>query len=142
MIRVTSDPVDAPDELREFLCIAGEGAVASFVGTVRGTGGVETLTLDHYAGFTEKEIAAFVDRLIEEHRLTAATVVHRYGVMQPGETILFAATASPHRRAALDSLDTLMDMLKTGAPFWKRELRDGAEHWLEPPLASAKEDFA
>jgi molybdopterin synthase catalytic subunit len=142
MIRVTSDPVDAPYELREFLLAAGEGAVANFIGTVRGSGGVEALTLDHYPGFAEKEIAAFVDHLVEEHQLTAATVVHRYGAMQPGETILFAATAAPHRRAALDALDALIDKLKTDAPFWKRELRDGAEHWLEPPLPSAKGDFA
>jgi molybdopterin synthase catalytic subunit len=135
MIRITSEPFDAGDELRAFLEVAGEGAVASFVGIVRGDG-VDALTLDHYPGFTEKQVAALVDRLIERHRLAAALLVHRFGTMEPGETIMFAATAAPHRRAALDALDELIGQLKTDAPFWKKERRGEAEHWLEPPQAT------
>ena len=133
MIRVVGEPFDAADALRDFMQAAGEGAIASFVGTVRGDDGVERLTLDHYPGFTEAQIAALVDALVDNHRLTAAAVIHRFGPMQPGETILFAATAAPHRRAALDALDILVEQLKTKAPFWKKEHRDGTEHWLEPP---------
>lgn len=133
MILVTSDPVDASEALRIFMQSANEGAAASFVGTVRGNGGVELLTLDHYPGFTEKEIAAIVAALIERHGLTAATVIHRYGPMRPGETILFAATAAPRRRAALDALDDLVERLKTDAPFWKNERRNGTDHWLDAP---------
>lgn len=142
MIRITGDPVDGPAELRRFLGAAGEGAVATFIGTVRGTGGVEALTLDHYAGFTEKQIAALVDRLAADFGLSAATVVHRHGAMRPGDTILFAGTAAPHRREALDALNRLVDELKTHAPFWKKELRDGAEHWLEPPSIPPPEKCA
>lgn len=133
MIRILSEPFDAGDELRAFMALAGEGAVASFVGTVRGDDGVEALTLDHYPGFTEKQIGALVDATVDRHRLASAMVVHRFGSMKPGETILFAATAAPHRRAALDALEELVEQLKTEAPFWKKERRDGAEHWLEPP---------
>ena len=133
MIRIQSAPLDPADELRAFMASAGEGAVANFIGTVRGDGGVEVLTLDHYPGFTEKQIAALIDAVVDRHRLASATVVHRFGSMKPGETILFAATAAPRRRAALDALDELVEQLKTDAPFWKKELRDGAEHWLEPP---------
>jgi molybdopterin synthase catalytic subunit len=133
MIRVTSEPFDAANELRTFLATAGEGAVASFVGIVRGAGGVEALTLDHYPGFTEKQIEALVESLIDRHQLVSATVVHRFGSMKPGETIVFAATAAPRRRAALDALEELVEQLKTEAPFWKKELRGGEEHWLEPP---------
>ena len=142
MIRITSAPLDASAELRRFIRAAGEGAVASFIGTVRSEGGVEMLTLDHYSGFTEKQIATLVDRLIAKHDLAAAAVVHRYGAMKPGETILFAATAAPRRRAALEALDSLVEQLKTDAPFWKKELRDGTEHWLEPPPAAAKKSRA
>jgi molybdopterin synthase catalytic subunit len=136
MIRVVGEAFDAPEALREFMCRAGEGAIASFVGTVRGSDGVEMLTLDHYPGFTEKRIAALVEALVDRHRLTAATVIHRFGPMQPGETILFAATASPRRRSALDALEELIGQLKTEAPFWKKERRGDAEHWLDPPPPS------
>jgi molybdopterin synthase catalytic subunit len=142
MIRITGEPVDGPAELREFLLAAGEGAVASFIGTVRGKGGVETLTLDHYPGFTQKQVGALVDRLVVDFQLTAAAVVHRHGAMRPGDTILFAATAAAHRRAALDALDQLVDQLKIHAPFWKKELRAGTEHWLDPPPMSPPENRA
>jgi molybdopterin synthase catalytic subunit len=132
MIRVTGEPFDPAEALRDFLLGGSEGAVASFVGTVRGDG-VETLSLDHYPGFTEKQIAGIVDDVIRRHQLSSAAVVHRFGSMQPGEVIMFAATTAPRRRAALDALDELMDRLKTDAPFWKKERREGVEHWLEPP---------
>ena len=131
MIRVLEAPFDPAEALASFIAGAGEGAVMSFVGIVRGAGGVETLTLDHYPGFTEAEITRLVDALIIRHRLSAASVIHRYGKMRPGEPIMFAATAAPHRRAAMRALDELIDRLKTEAPFWKKERRDGSDHWLE-----------
>lgn len=139
MIRVSAEPVDSADALRDFIQEAGEGAIASFVGTVRGTGGVETLTIDHYPGFTEKQLAVLVDQLVARHSLAAATVIHRVGPMQPGETILFAATAAPHRRAALDALNTLIERLKTDAPLWKKESRGGVECWIEPARSTNAE---
>ncbi|MEO6255431.1 MAG: molybdenum cofactor biosynthesis protein MoaE [Sphingomicrobium sp.] len=131
MIRVFEAPFDPAEALATFIAGAGEGAVVSFVGIVRGEGGVETLTLDHYPGFTEAEIMRVVGALIARHGLSAATVIHRYGTMRPGEPIMFAATAAPHRRAAMRALDELIDRLKTGAPFWKKERRAGSDHWLE-----------
>jgi molybdopterin synthase catalytic subunit len=131
MIRVLEAPFDPAEELATFIVDAGEGAIASFVGIVRSEGGVETLTLDYYPGFTEAEIARVVDTLIAKHGLSAATVIHRYGTMQPGEPIMFAATAAPHRRAAMLALDELIDRLKTEAPFWKKERRRGSDRWLE-----------
>ena len=131
MIRVLEEPFDPAEALATFIAGAGEGAIASFVGIVRGDGGVETLTLDHYPGFTEAGIARVVDELIARHGLAAATVIHRYGTMQPGEPIMFAATAALHRRAAMLALDELIDRLKTEAPFWKKERRGGRDHWLE-----------
>ena len=135
MIHVLEAPFDPAEALATFMAGAGEGAIVSFVGIVRGEGGVETLTLDHYPGFTETEIARVVDALIAKHGLSAATVIHRFGAMLPGEPIMFAATAAPHRRAAMHALDELVDRLKTEAPFWKKEHRGGTERWLEASAA-------
>ena len=131
MIRVLEAPFDPAEALATFMAGAGEGAIASFVGIVRGDGGVEALTLEHYPGFTEAEIARVVDDVIARHGLAAATVIHRYGTMQPREPIMFAATAALHRRAAMLALDELIDRLKTEAPFWKKERRGGSDRWLE-----------
>ena len=83
MIRITSEPFDAADELRAFMETAGEGAVASFIGIVRGVDGIEALILDHYPGFTEKQVAALVDRLVDRHRLAAAMLTEARNDAEP-----------------------------------------------------------
>lgn len=139
MIIVQSEPFDPGAALSRFMEAAGEGAVASFVGVVRG-GSVDRLELDHYPGFTEAELGRIAADVAETHGLTAITVLHRHGPMVPGERIMFAATAAPHRRAALDALDALMDRLKHEAPFWKKESCNGRDRWLEPPAAGGHRD--
>ncbi|MBL4641036.1 MAG: molybdenum cofactor biosynthesis protein MoaE [Verrucomicrobiales bacterium] len=133
MIRVQAEPFDPGEELTEFLKAAGEGAAASFVGIVRGDGDLTRLTLDHYPGFTEQELKLITSDISDAHDLTALTLIHRYGPMAPGEPIMFAATSAPHRRAALDALDALMERLKHDAPFWKKESGPAGDRWLEPP---------
>ena len=59
-------------------------------------------------------------------------VQHRVGEMKAGDTIVFVATASAHRRAAFEAADFLMDYLKTKAVFWKREKTDLGDAWIEP----------
>ncbi|WP_343342815.1 molybdenum cofactor biosynthesis protein MoaE [Sphingomicrobium sp. XHP0239] len=131
-VTVQATSFDPGEALAAFLPRAGEGAVASFVGTVRGDG-IDMLTLDHYPGFTERALQTIASEIRETFALTAVQIIHRYGTMTPAQPIMFAATAAPHRRAALDALDTLMERLKHDAPFWKRETGPDGDRWLEPP---------
>ena len=55
----------------------------------------------------------------------------RLAALKPGERIVLVAVASSHRGAAFAACEFLMDYLKTRAPFWKREDRDGETHWVE-----------
>ena len=110
---------------------AGAGAVATFTGIVRGDDGVETLELEHYPGATEAALRAVAEEAVRRWSLTGATIVHRVGVMRPGDRIVFVAAAAPHRAAALDACAYLIDRLKTGAPFWKRESRGGEASWVD-----------
>jgi molybdopterin synthase catalytic subunit len=55
--------------------------------------------------------------------VTAVTVIHRHGRIAPGGRIVLVVTASPHRTAAFQAAEFLMDFLKTRAPFWKKEHR-------------------
>src|SRR3546814_6799395 len=75
------------------------------------------------------EIAADARRRFE---VSDIAVVHRCGEVSPGEPIVFAATAAPHRRSAFLAADYLMDRLKTDAAFWKREDRVDGSRWIEP----------
>jgi molybdopterin synthase catalytic subunit len=114
----------------------GAGAVASFIGLVRGEGGLEAMTLDHYPGMTEREIAAHIARARARWPLLGVRVVHRVGRLLPGARIVFVGVASRHRQAAFDAAQFLMDYLKTRAPFWKWEERAGlAARWVEARAA-------
>jgi molybdopterin synthase catalytic subunit len=109
----------------------GGGAVASFVGLVRGDDGIETLTLEHYPGMTEAALRRLADEAVARWSLLGATIIHRVGPLRQGERIVLVATCAPHRRDALDACAYLIDRLKTDAPFWKRETRAGEDRWVE-----------
>lgn len=112
---------------------AGAGAVVSFLGQVRSEdGAVAALTLEHYPGLTENEIGKIAARAAARWKVSAITIRHRTGAMAPGEPIVFVAAAAPHRRAAFEAADYLMDYLKSAAPFWKRETRGDRSVWIEP----------
>jgi molybdopterin synthase catalytic subunit len=58
-------------------------------------------------------------------------VIHRYGELRPGEPIVQVMTLAPHRHAAFEAAEFLMDYLKTDAPFWKKEAGPNGTRWVE-----------
>ena len=122
----------------------GVGAVASFIGTVRdrnggGAGEVSEMELEHYPGMTQKAIEAMIDEALGRFDMRAARVVHRVGLLQPGEQIVLVAVSSAHRGQAFQACEFLMDYLKTQAPFWKKERTPAGERWVD---ARASDDAA
>jgi len=109
------------------------GAVVTFTGICRdheadpgeGCHGVTALTLEHYPGMAEEEIARHVDEAKRRWPLLGVTVIHRYGRLVPGDNIVLVVTAAAHREPAFAAAEFLMDYLKTRAPFWKQEERAG-----------------
>lgn len=136
-IRVGEADFDPAAELAVLEALGG-GAVASFTGIVRGEGGLASLRLDHYPAMTDAQIGRIVAEARARWPLLGVRVIHRVGLLRPGERIVFVGTASSHRAAALESCAFLIDWLKTAAPFWKQEsLVDGARRWVE---ARAEDD--
>ena len=133
MIRivVTPEAIDIAAEMALAEAAAGTGAVATFTGLVRADDGVGTLELEHYPGATEAALYRVAAGAAERWALGGATIVHRVGPMTPGTRIVFVAASSAHRAAALEACAYLIDRLKTDAPFWKRETRDGEARWVE-----------
>ena len=110
------------------------GAVVSFSGICRGSEGGESiaaLTLEHYPGMAEAEIARHADTAMSRWPLTGVSIIHRVGRITPGENIMLVLTASQHRQAAFAAAEFLMDYLKANAPFWKREENAGGTSWVE-----------
>jgi molybdopterin synthase catalytic subunit len=109
------------------------GAVVTFAGICRdheGGRGVSAMTLEHYPGMAEEEIASHVAEAERRWPLMGVTVIHRFGRMQPGDNIVLVVTASAHRQAAFEAASFLMDYLKTRAPFWKLEERPDGTDWV------------
>ena len=134
MIRVSlqAEPFDAGAELAQ-LDVLGGGGVASFTGIVRGDDGLVELLLEHHPLMTLGMMEALAAEAAERWALLGLTIIHRHGSLGPGAPIVFVATAARHRAAALEACASLIDRLKTEAPFWKREtFDDGRQSWVEP----------
>lgn len=130
-VRIQTEAFEAGAEI-DRLGGAGIGAIATFIGIVRGDGGLTSLTLDHYPAMTERALRGLAEEATERWALDAVAIVHRVGSMMPGERIVFVGTSSAHRAAALDACAFLIDALKTRAPFWKHEaFDDGRTGWVE-----------
>ena len=142
-VRITEHPFDPAAEAAELSRGRTDiGAVVAFSGICRDSedgGKIASLTLEHYPGMAEAEIGRHVEEAESRWPLMGVRVVHRVGRIEPGETIVFVACASKHRRAAFEAAEFLMDFLKTRAPFWKKvEAADGTS-WVE---AQEKDDDA
>jgi molybdopterin synthase catalytic subunit len=109
------------------------GAVATFTGICRdsdGGTGVAAMTLEHYPGMAEAEIARHVEDAQSRWPLLGVTVIHRFGRLVPGENIMMVAVAAAHREPAFAAAEFLMDYLKTRAPFWKKEEYAEGAQWV------------
>ena len=114
------------------------GAVVTFVGTVRDLNegdAVATLELEHYPGMTERSLEAIVDEARSRFDIRGVRVIHRVGVLAPGDPIVLVAVTSAHRGEAIDACRIVMDYLKTRAPFWKKERTPAGERWVEARAA-------
>jgi molybdopterin synthase catalytic subunit len=143
MIRVQQEDFDTGAEIARLSQGKHEiGGVVSFVGLVRDMAGgkqIGAMTLEHYPGMTEKQLAEIEAEANRRWPLAASLIVHRYGRLEPGAQIVLVVTASAHREAAFEACHFLIDWLKTKAPFWKLEDTDKGEQWV---AADTRDDKA
>ena len=133
-VRIQQAAFDPGAESNAFLAAAGgAGAAVTFTGLVRSLQGdpVAALTLECYVALAEAQIGGIVAEAVARFGLVGATVIHRYGTLAPGEPIVQVMTLAPHRQAAFEGAEFLMDFLKTDAPFWKKEATAAGERWVD-----------
>jgi molybdopterin synthase catalytic subunit len=135
-VRVQHEDFDVGAEVKALTAGRTDiGAVVTFTGIVRSSNDgqpLQAMSLEHYPGMTESELARVEAEAGKRWPLQASLIVHRVGTLQPGDNIVLVMTASAHRQAAFDAANFLMDYLKTRAPFWKKEIAaDGAARWVE-----------
>lgn len=138
MIRVQKEGFDPWNELAAYSAAQGIGgrfgATAVFIGNLRDFNQgqrVTAMTLEHYPGMTE----AYLEKISNEARvrweLIDTFIIHRYGPLALGDSIVLVAVWSAHRDAAFAACRYLIDELKTRAPFWKHEITPQGDRWVE-----------
>jgi MoaE-MoaD fusion protein len=126
--------VDRPLALAEVVALVASparGAVVTFTGTVReSTRGKRVLRLEYeaYREMAERTLAAIGSAVASEHGVEVA-IVHRVGVLGPGDAAVVIACAAPHRTAAFRACEECIERLKRDAPIWKREVFEDGSEW-------------
>lgn len=135
VIRIQSEDFDIAAETARLVGGRADiGAIVTFTGICRAEQRqLSALELEHYPGMAEAEIGRIAHEAIGRWPLTGLSVIHRVGMISPGQNIVLVIAASSHRHAAFEAAGFVMDFLKSRAPFWKKEHRaDGtAGNWVE-----------
>jgi molybdopterin synthase catalytic subunit len=138
-VRVQLEDFDLAAEINAMrLEKADIGAIVSFIGQVRDINDgdtIQTLTLEHYPGMTERALEAIEGEAKARWNITSSLIIHRVGTLKPQEQIVLVAVASAHRGEAFKACEFMMDFLKTQAPFWKKETTTQGERWVDAKLS-------
>ena len=119
------------------------GASSFFVGSMRDFNegdSVQSMFLEHYSGMTEKRLEEIAVLAKTKWSLDWVTIVHRIGQIHPAEPIVLVATWSAHRAQAFDSCRSIMEQLKSTAPFWKKESTNDGTRWVKNNTAGYSEN--
>jgi len=113
------------------------GALVSFIGSVReeaNNGKVKKLFIEHYKNMAEKIIYKTALNAVKKWNLDYCYIIHRYGTLNAGDSIVMVITASKHRKEAYAANQYIIDWLKINAPFWKKEIFENESKWVEQTL--------
>ncbi|HWZ98460.1 MAG TPA: molybdenum cofactor biosynthesis protein MoaE [Candidatus Dormibacteraeota bacterium] len=142
LVLLVRDPI-AADALIRHVRQAEDGAVVTFDGCVRNhSHGRRTLYLEYEAYESMalekmREIAASLHTLFA---IDGVAIAHRLGRLEIGETSVFIAVSSPHRKAAFEACRHAIDTLKKTVPIWKKEYFEDGAVWADgelPPVPAA-----
>jgi molybdopterin synthase catalytic subunit len=127
--------VDRPLSLEEVVrAVEAEalGGLVTFTGTVRSVSqGRRVLRLEYeaYRPMAERVLARIGEEVGAVHG-AALAVVHRVGVLLPGQAAVVIAAAAAHRAPAFRACEECLERLKHDVPVWKREVFEDGSEWV------------
>lgn len=133
MVELTDLPIDRRavlDSVQSPLA----GAVVSFDGVVRNHARGKKVTHLFYEAYDSMallQLEAIRAEAIQQWKLHAASVVHRVGRMEIGESSVLIAVSASHRKDAFEACRYIIDAIKTRVPIWKKEHYLDGEIWIE-----------
>lgn len=122
-----------PGAAERLVQLDGTGGIATFVGAVRKVSkGEQVVHLEYSAHgpLALKEMERICDEAVVQFGLVDARAIHRLGLLQIGEVAVAIACAAPHRQAAFDGCQYVIDQLKARVPIWKKETTVSGAVWV------------
>jgi molybdopterin synthase catalytic subunit len=124
---------------------AANGAVVTFLGTVRGENQGRRVVCLEYEAFEPLALKAFAtirDEACERWPSARVAFHHRVGRLELGEVSVGIAASSPHRAEAFAACRYVIERIKQIAPVWKHEFFDGGDVWIEGATADPTDEAA
>lgn len=122
------------EEVTEKVFDVESGAVVTFIGTVRKLSKGREVKYLEYEAYEEMSVQEF-RRITEEIKarwnVRKAAIVHRTGILEPGEISVLIAVSSPHREDAYRASRYIIEQLKQSVPIWKKEVWEDGEEWIQ-----------
>ena len=110
------------------------GAIATFVGTVRGhNDGKEVRYLEYEVqeSMALKQFERMAEDLKREHDIHHVAIHHRRGRVDVGGVSVAIAVSAPRRNNALAACAEAIESLKRDVPIWKKEVYPDGHTWME-----------
>lgn len=115
----------------------GIGAHAIFLGQVRADkkeeGAVTGIEYSAYTEMAEEAFHAIRENAFSKFELSCMHIYHSLGLVPTGQISLFVFVSSPHRRAAFEASEYIVEEIKANVPVFGKELigMDGDYVWKE-----------
>ena len=132
-VRIVREPIDMEAVVGR-LKRPADGAAVIFDGVVRdNTRGRRTLYLDYeaYEAMALKQMESLAVEARARFGVRGASIVHRLGRLEIGETSVLIVVAATHRGAAFQACRWIIDTLKKTVPIWKKEYFEDGAVWAD-----------
>ena len=109
------------------------GAVVIFVGKVRDLedDNLRYLEIESFEDLAKSHRKELCDDAANKWDLELILVKHRFGRLKINDNIVLVITSSKHRKNAYEASEFIMEYLKSNVPFWKKEVADKTQKWVE-----------
>ena len=109
------------------------GAVVFFVGKVRDLedDNLKYLEIESFEKLARDQIKEICENAANKWDLEYILVKHRFGRLKINDNIVLVITSSKHRKNAYEASKFIMEYLKSNVPFWKKEVADKTQKWVE-----------
>ncbi|MHA6250913.1 molybdenum cofactor biosynthesis protein MoaE [Oceanobacillus sp. CAU 1775] len=136
MFQIVESPINV-EEMIAKVTRPEAGAITTFIGAVREwTHGRRTIYLEYqaYIPMAVKKLAEIGDEVQEKWSDTVVAISHRIGRLEISEAAVVIVVSSPHRKAAYEANEYVIERIKQIVPIWKKEHWEDGETWIGDQL--------